>query len=96
MAHVSTGESRGFSSPFEERLCHFQQREIYCVGFDEQVIAIYSPNNAKNGIKRGTDSVKGAAEQCSLETDTGRHCLSVAACVGPVVTQLLCYMTETM
>lgn len=67
------------------------------MGFDEQVIAIYSPNNAKNGIKRGTDSVKGPAEQRSRETDTGRHCLSVAACVGPVVTQLLCYcyMTET-
>lgn len=71
---------------------------VCCVGFDEQVIAIYSPNDAKNGIKRGIDSMKGAAEQRSQEANTGLDGLSAAACVGPVVTQLLCYryMMETM
>lgn len=68
------------------------------MGFDEQVIAIYAPNDAKNGIERGTDSVKGAAEQGSRETDTGPDGVLAAACVGPVVTHLLCYrhMTDTV
>lgn len=69
------------------------------MGFDEQVIAIYTPNDAKNGIERGTDSVKGAAEQrSSRETHTGLDGLLAAAWAGLVVIHLLCYryMTETV